>query len=346
MLFEGNKARRFVRQKICALSPCLLTAHWCPEFCLITAVSNTAGVNNRTPHLPCLPLSLYLSSPNAHINSVTSHSLRTANHTHSPTEGQEKATNKVLLNGGRRRRALEKPTLLKKSPGRGAQEEYSLGPSVCYEGLAHSRGIMGNQICSSFPYQFTFSPPLFISFPLSFALVKTLCYVWTTNLNCRLDIEWFCPIFAETLTPITLLFSSLNKKSHQSRAAEEINDQKKKTKIQIKMADFIQVFSYSCTHQKMPFLGHCETHRFWRPVAMVVRWGRGCCLRGRRQGRVTAAPHQQRCVWAEKEGDRRVSRLFARIVTNVFYLANCCKDVKLSLIWGSLQIYMMKKRTS
>lgn len=53
------------------------------------------------------------------------------------------------------------------------------------------------------------------------------------------------------------------------------------------------------------FLWHSDTaHRYRRPAAMVIRWGRGCNLKGRGQSWVTAASHQQRCVWEEKEKEK------------------------------------------
>lgn len=134
---------------------------------------------------------------------------------------------------GRRRRALEKPTLLKKCPGRAAQEEYSLGPSVCYEGLAHSRDIMGNQICSSFRYQFTLFSPHFSSLSLClllwlkhFATFEQL--IWTVGgwkLNSFSNFCW-------NTMPITLFFSSLNKKAIKAEQQRK-SMTKKKTKIQI-----------------------------------------------------------------------------------------------------------------
>lgn len=41
---------------------------------------------------------------------------------------------------------------------------------------------------------------------------------------------------------------------------------------------------------------------------MVTRWGRDLHLMGRGQGRVAAAPHQQRCVWVEKEEEELETR--------------------------------------
>lgn len=73
-----------------------------PEFCLVTAVSSTAGENNKTPFSP-LPLFTWVPLTHTHcvecdLKQPLSCTLQhTCNH---PQRGQDKAANKVLLDGG------------------------------------------------------------------------------------------------------------------------------------------------------------------------------------------------------------------------------------------------------
>lgn len=159
MLFERDEAWRVLESKY-GLCHCVystpadawvLLSHCCVEH-----------GGGKQQDSPLSPASLYLSSPNTHtlVLSLTSKQplsctlQHTCNH---PQRGRDTAANRVLLDGGpvgKRWSALEKPTLSKYSPGRGAwpREEYSLGPSVCYEGQAHSRRVMGNVIGLSLRY--------------------------------------------------------------------------------------------------------------------------------------------------------------------------------------------------
>lgn len=187
MLFEGNKARRFVRQKICALSSCLLAAHWCPEFCLITAVSNTAGVNYRTPYLPCLSLTTWV--PLTHTVTAWPHTVFALPITHAFTH-----RGKVLLNGGpvwKKKESTWKADPFKEVPGACSTRGIFTRSLCLLWGTGTQQRHHGKSNMFIFPLSiYSFFPPFFISFPLSLALVKTLCYVWTTNLNCRrLEIE-------------------------------------------------------------------------------------------------------------------------------------------------------------
>lgn len=158
-----------------------------PDFCLVTAAWSTAGRSNTTP-------SLYLSSPNTHINGVTSNSLRPANHTRARTvthaeKRQQTKSSLMAALFGKRSRALEKPTLSKYSLGReaGPQEEYSLGSVFC-ERIEHRRQTSWDMKYVHLPVIYLHLT-FFISFPLPLALVKTFCSLWTANLNCgRLEI--------------------------------------------------------------------------------------------------------------------------------------------------------------
>lgn len=136
-----------------------------PEFCLITSVSNTVGINNRT--------SLSTRVPLIHTLIVwprTAFVLQTTHNCSHPQKENKRLQTKSLMatlfrKGGEhlkrwpfQRRAL------------GIALDHSLGPSVCYKGLAH----------------------IFSTFWCLLHLFFFWLLFFTTNLNCwSLEIEWF-----------------------------------------------------------------------------------------------------------------------------------------------------------
>ncbi len=142
-----------------------------PDFSLVTAVSNMAGVNNRTPH----PASPYLNPPNTRFISVTSHSLwpcppHTHTHTQLSTEGRQKTANKVLFNGSpclKRKESTRKGDPFKVQPGAPSwttRGRFIVSLSLLSGRMTRTRDIMGNLMW----------PSLFFKFNLFFFLVSWL----------------------------------------------------------------------------------------------------------------------------------------------------------------------------